>query len=107
MRAAAVLVHTLASISRRGSRVMLALSLLMSASLFAQNISVLPGSLTFAKQAVGSTSAGQAVTITNNGLSAQAVVIASSGDFSESDNCAGNIAGGGSCSMNVFFAPPI
>ena len=97
----------LSTLSERVFRLLLAVFVLIAASLSlsAQTIAVSPASLTFAKQAVGSTSAAQAVTITNTGASSQAVSIQPSGDFTESDNCGGNIAGGVSCNMNVYLAP--
>jgi large repetitive protein len=97
----------LSTLPKRFFRMLLAVSVLLTASLSlsAQTISVLPASLTFAKQAVGSTSAAKTVTITNNSASLQAVSISASGDFTESDNCGGNIAGGASCNMNVSVAP--
>src|ERR1700722_7402584 len=85
-----------ASISKRVSHVLLTIVALTSASLslFAQNITALPAALTFANQAVGSTSAAKVVTIANKGAASQAVVFASSAGFSETDNCAGNVAAG-------------
>jgi hypothetical protein len=84
--------------------------LLMAASLnaLAQNIGVSPASLTFAKTIVGVTSASKSVTVTNNGASAQAVNFGMSGDFSETDNCGGSIAGGGgSCTVKISFTPTL
>jgi hypothetical protein len=58
-----------------------------------------------AKQVVGTTSSSKAVTISNGGASAQPINIVMSGDFTESDNCGGSIAGGGSCTADISFAP--
>jgi len=111
MRAAVIIAYTSASasISGRVSRVLLAALVVISASLslFAQNITVSAATLTFANQAVGSTSAAKIVTIANKGVSSQAVVFAPSAGFTETDNCNGNIAGGGSCKMSVYFSPTL
>jgi hypothetical protein len=111
MRAAVVIAYTFASasISERVSRVLLTALVLISASLsvFAQNITVLPATLTFANQAVGSTSAAKIVSITNKGGASQAVVFVPSAGFLETDNCSGNITAGGSCKMSVYFAPTL
>ena len=109
MRASAVTAHTFLSISGRSFRFLLIVLFLMSASLsaFAQTLTVSPATLTFANQGVGSTSAAKIVTIKNTGTSAQAVVMAPSGPFTETDTCAGNIASGHSCKMSVYFTPTI
>jgi large repetitive protein len=111
MRAAVVFAYTFASasVSGRVSRALLSALVLISASLslFAQNITVSPATLTFASQAVGSTSAAKNVTVTNQGASSQAVVFAPSASFSETDNCNGNIAAGASCKVSVYFSPAL
>jgi large repetitive protein len=70
---------------------------------------VSPASVTFkTKQVVGTTSPSKPVTITNNGAAAQAINIVMSGDFTETDNCAGSVAGGGgTCTANIFFSPTL
>jgi hypothetical protein len=71
-------------------------------------ISLTPTSLTFASQAVGTPSAIQTLTLTNTG--AVPVIIAQvsySGDFSETSNCIGTIAAGGTCQISVVFTPTI
>ncbi len=97
------------SFSKQFHRVLLLSALFVTASLnsWAQNITVSPASLAFAKQIVGTTSASKAVTITNSGASAQAVNIVMSGDFTETDNCGGSISGGGSCTAKISFAPTL
>ncbi len=79
----------------------------MSASLtlLAQNITVSPATLTFANEVVGGTSAAKLVTVTNKGTAAQAVVIAPSASFTETDTCGGNIAAAASCKVSVYFTP--
>jgi F5/8 type C domain/Abnormal spindle-like microcephaly-assoc'd, ASPM-SPD-2-Hydin len=64
-----------------------------------------PTSLSFGSQAVGSASGAQAVTITNSGSAAATVSgVSASGAFTQTNNCSA-IAAGGSCTVNVAFAP--
>ena len=64
-----------------------------------------PASLSFAGTAVGSSSAAQAVTVTNSGTSAAAVSgVTVTGDFSQTNNCS-SVATGSSCTVNVTFKP--
>ncbi len=65
-----------------------------------------PGSLTFAVQAVGTASAGQTIAVTNSGNAALVVSqIVTSGDFTETDNSAGPVAVGARCAVQVAFLP--
>jgi hypothetical protein len=72
---------------------------------------VSPRTLTFASQKVGTKSAPQTVTVTNEGstalvFSAVGVGGADANDFSESDNCTGQaIQPGSSCNATVWFMP--
>jgi hypothetical protein len=71
---------------------------------------VVPASLSFSNQMVGTTSASQTVTLTNNESAALSITnIVFSGtnasDLAETDNCLGNVAAGASCSINVTFTP--
>jgi hypothetical protein len=73
-------------------------------------VKVLPGSLSFGNQKVGSRSKPQTVTATNEGKTSTTYSVniggAESRDFSETDNCAGiSIPPGGSCKVNVTFDP--
>src|SRR6202521_2379643 len=111
MRVTAIAANTSASsVGRQFHRVLLLSALFVTASLnsWAQ-IVVSPASVTFTtKQVVGTTRASKPVTITNNGATAQAVNIVMSGDFTETDNCAGSVAGGGgTCTANIFFSPTL
>lgn len=70
-------------------------------------ITLSPSSLTFAAQQVGTQSPVQTLTVTNNG-SAPAVFGSPvvTGDFTETDTCAGQIlATGSSCTVRIAFAP--
>jgi hypothetical protein len=64
-----------------------------------------PGGLSFAATVVGSTTAAQAVTVTNSGTSTATVSgITVSGDYSQTNNCT-TIAVNASCTVNVTFKP--
>jgi hypothetical protein len=63
-------------------------------------------SLTFGSQLVGTSSAAQAVTLSNTGNAALSISsILPSGDFSETNTCGTSVAAGGSCSISVTFKP--
>lgn len=67
-------------------------------------------SLSFGNQAVGTTSAGQSVTLTNNGnialtISSIAVTGTNAGDFSQSNNCGASLAPAATCNVTVSFTP--
>ena len=67
---------------------------------------VAPGSLTFAGQLVGSTSASQLVTLSNTGTGGLTVgSITASGDFAQTNTCGTTVVMGASCTINVTFAP--
>ena len=64
-----------------------------------------PASLSFAGTDVGSSSAAQAVTVTNSGTAAATVSgVTATGDFSQTNNCS-SVATGSSCTVNVTFKP--
>ena len=109
MRATAFARNTFASsFSKQLHRVLLLSALLAIASVSSlAQITVSPASLTFAAQLIDTTSAAKSVTITNNGASAQPIVISMSGDYTETDTCSGSIAGGGSCTAKITFAPTL
>jgi hypothetical protein len=63
-------------------------------------------SLSFANLAVGSTSAAQVTTLTNERNTPLNIAgISASGDFAETDNCGGTLAAGVTCTINVTFTP--
>jgi hypothetical protein len=71
-------------------------------------VAVSPTSLSFGVVAVGSVSAGQTVTVTNNSASAVAVNgITVAGDFSDATTCPASLAPGTNCTINVTFAPSV
>jgi hypothetical protein len=80
--------------------------LLTAAFAAAPAMTVTPGSLTFAAQAVGTASVAQTISVTNSGSAALTVSqIVASGDFTETDNCGGTVEVGAGCSVQVKFAP--
>jgi alpha-1,3-glucanase-like protein/F5/8 type C domain-containing protein/HYDIN/CFA65/VesB family protein/centrosomal CEP192-like protein len=69
-------------------------------------ISVSPTALGFGSVATGSSSGSQAVTVTNSGSAAAAVSsVATSGDYSQTNNCGSSIGAGSSCTVSVTFRP--
>jgi uncharacterized membrane protein len=67
---------------------------------------LLPTSVTFAGQNVGTTSGSQAVTLTNNGTGPLSISsIAASGDFAETNTCPSTLPVGASCTIDVTFNP--
>jgi archaellum component FlaF (FlaF/FlaG flagellin family) len=65
-----------------------------------------PSTLTFASQQVGSRSAPQAVTLTNNGSTDLGIVtILTTGDYAQVSTCGTALAPGASCSLKVSFVP--
>ncbi len=66
---------------------------------------VVPLSLTFGDQIVGTTSAAQTVTLTNTGVVPLTFTTTMIGDFAQSNTCAGTVAVGGNCVIDVTFTP--
>jgi len=65
-----------------------------------------PSSLSFGDVNSGSTSAAQAVTITNPGTSAAAISsVGVTGPFSQTNTCGSSLAAGASCTVQVKFSP--
>ena len=65
-----------------------------------------PTALTFAAQDVGTTSAAQAITLSNPGTSPFSLSgITTTGDFTQTSNCGATVAPGASCTISVKFAP--
>jgi hypothetical protein len=75
-----------------------------------QQLTVSPGSLTFASQIVASSSAPQVVALQNAGQSditglAVALAGAAASSFSSTNNCAAVLASSASCQISVVFSP--
>ena len=68
--------------------------------------SVRPASLSFATEGVGSTSAAQAVSLSNPGSGALALTsITASSGFVQSSNCPSSLGAGAGCTISVTFTP--
>ncbi len=69
-------------------------------------VSLSTTAVTFGNQNVGSTSAGQTVTVTNTGTAAATLgAVTVSGDFARTTTCGATLAAGTSCSVAVTFTP--
>lgn len=81
--------------------------LLTAAPPVSAQITMVPNSLNFPIQAVGSTSSTQVITVTNSGTAPLVISsVATTGSFRETDNCTGvSIAVGGGCAVQVVFFP--
>ncbi len=67
-----------------------------------------PTSLSFGSQQINTASPNQYVTFTNSGqVSFSVSTVASSGDFSQTNNCVTTLAPGASCTINVAFTPTV
>jgi hypothetical protein len=65
-----------------------------------------PGSLTFADQAVNTTSAAQTVTVTNSGTATASITgVTAGGDFAQTSTCGTSLAAGANCTVSVTFRP--
>ncbi len=63
-------------------------------------------SLSFGNQTVGTTSASRSVTVTNTGTASLSIsAVAATGDFAQTNNCAGTLAANAACTVNVTFTP--
>ena len=68
-------------------------------------VALAPTSLSFGPETVGNTSAAKAIVLTNRQSVALTVSnVATSGDFSQTNNC-GSVAAGGTCTISVRFRP--
>ena len=69
-------------------------------------VSLSPTNLTFASQTVGTTSAAQAITLTNTGTAALSISgIAASGNYAQTNTCGTSLAVNASCTISVTFKP--
>jgi phospholipase C len=81
---------------------------LQGTSLSGPLVSLSPTSLSFADQLVGTTSASQDVALTNTGVATLNISsIATSGDFSQTNNCGNKVAVGVNCTITVSFSPTV
>jgi Abnormal spindle-like microcephaly-assoc'd, ASPM-SPD-2-Hydin len=64
-----------------------------------------PNQVSFNSEDVGTASSPMDVQVGNFGDAAMSLTVSITGDFSETDDCAGNIPGGQKCDINVVFTP--
>ncbi len=72
------------------------------------NVGLSPTNLNFGNQIVLTSSTAIPVTLTNGGATSLAVSnVSVTGPFTQTNNCVGNVAGGGNCTVNVTFVPQV
>ena len=73
------------------------------------NVTILPSTITFPSQFVGTSGLPKNVTLTNTGAAAFSItsVVASPADFGQLNSCGNSLAAGASCSIGVFFDPTV
>jgi hypothetical protein len=83
-------------------------SVSLSGTGLAAAVSFHPTGVSFAAQAVGSTGASKTITLTDSGSGALNVTnIQVTGDFAYSGSCSTVAASGGTCQIQVSFAPTV
>jgi hypothetical protein len=68
-------------------------------------IDLFPTALSFASQAIGTTSLSKNIKVTNEGNSNLFLAIAVTGDFLEQNNCGTKLGIGKNCTIQVWFRP--
>src|SRR5581483_7101029 len=69
-------------------------------------VTLSPSSLNFGNQTVGTTSAAQAVTLTNSqSVSLSITSVTTSGDYAQTNTCGTSLPANSSCTINVTFTP--
>ena len=69
-------------------------------------ISFSPTGLTFSSQNLNTTSAAQAITLTNSGTASLTInSIVASAEYAETNTCGSSVAAGGKCTISVTFTP--
>jgi hypothetical protein len=69
-------------------------------------VTVTPSAINFGSIVVGSSSSAQSVTLSStNALAINSITVG--GDFTQSNNCGGSLAAGGSCTISVRFTPTV
>ncbi len=72
-------------------------------------VTVLPATLTFPSQFVGTSGLPKNVTLTNTGSAAFSIasVVVAPADFGQLNSCGNSLAAGATCSIGVFFDPTV
>ncbi len=69
-------------------------------------VALTPASLAFSGTQVGTTSAAQMVTLTNQGNTSLSISnVSVSGNYAQTNNCTGTVAASASCTFSVTFSP--
>jgi hypothetical protein len=68
-------------------------------------MTVMPSSLSFGTQTVGTTSASQPVTVKNTGTYSTTISVAASMNYGQTNTCGTTLAGGLTCTISVTFSP--
>jgi hypothetical protein len=73
------------------------------------SVTILPSTITFPSQLVGTSGLPKNITLTNIGTVAFNItsVVASPSDFGQLNSCGNSLAAGASCSIGVFFDPTV
>jgi Beta-propeller repeat len=72
----------------------------------APGVSFFPTSLAFGRQSVGSVSPPQTVVLSNMGSAPLSLAsIQTTGNFTQTNNCEGTLAGAGTCGISITFSP--
>jgi hypothetical protein len=70
------------------------------------SVSLTPSTMTFLTQLVGTSSTSQPATLTNTGTNAISITsIATTGTYTQTNNCPTSLPAAGSCTINVVFVP--
>jgi hypothetical protein len=68
-------------------------------------MTVMPTTLSFGNQNVGTTSTSQPITVKNTGIASTAISVAASANYGQTNNCGTTLAGGTTCTITVTFSP--
>ncbi len=68
-------------------------------------VTATPTSIPFGNQTVGTTSAGQAITVKNTGTGNTTISVAASPNFGQTNNCGTTLNAGASCTVTATFSP--
>ncbi len=72
------------------------------------SVTLTPATMTFLTQVVGTSSTSQPATLTNTGTAAISITsIATTGPYSQTNNCPASLIANASCTINVVFTPTL
>jgi Abnormal spindle-like microcephaly-assoc'd, ASPM-SPD-2-Hydin/Divergent InlB B-repeat domain len=70
-------------------------------------VTATPATLTFASQAIGTTSPSKPITVKNTGTASTSISVAITGDYAQTNNCPATLAAKANCKVNVTFTPTV